>query len=363
MWIFLMFGFPLILVAIDFVYVMLSGKRLFHPMLIFFLELIVIFFYPLIFLTLLDDKTNDCCTASTAFSPDHRATIIFLIAVCIIGYAASRFKDSIISPISEVLINSILLIGIVLNVFIAMHINAEFWVFGNLPIILLFVIELIDNHKKAIVFVSKNCEAKNRFERIALKILDSNFLFKIPLLMVLALPILVLITSFLMLFGQKPDSIIRAFTDTYKHGFSQLDYMCDNVHCGGHFLCSVAANGHESIVVPKRYGERRGKRIICNRQLLVANAFEELIEERAPEIHAFIRGNYNKVGNVIHRYYDIFNLKIVSDIVYFFMKPLEWIFLIILYSFDRNPENRIAKQYLKSKDRMEIEKKLKINIL
>ena len=28
------------------------------------------------------------------------------------------------------------------------------------------------------------------------------------------------------------------------------------------------------------------------------------------------------------------------------MKPLEWIFLIVIYLFDANPENRIAIQYL-----------------
>ncbi|MGN1181023.1 MAG: DUF6688 family protein [Suilimivivens sp.] len=28
------------------------------------------------------------------------------------------------------------------------------------------------------------------------------------------------------------------------------------------------------------------------------------------------------------------------------MKPLEWIFLIVLYLFDEKPENRICRQYL-----------------
>jgi hypothetical protein len=33
------------------------------------------------------------------------------------------------------------------------------------------------------------------------------------------------------------------------------------------------------------------------------------------------------------------------------MKPLEWTFLLILYSFDRKPENRIARQYLSGEDK------------
>jgi len=78
----------------------------------------------------------------------------------------------------------------------------------------------------------------------------------------------------------------------------------------------------------------------------VANAFEELLQERMPAVHRSIRKQYNKVGNLIHRYYNIFNNKIISDIVYILMKPLEWCFLLVLYTFDSKPENRIATQYL-----------------
>lgn len=152
------------------------------------------------------------------------------------------------------------------------------------------------------------------------------------------------------LFGQKPDSLIRAFTDTYQHGFSQLDHLCENVQCGGHFLCSVGANGHPKIVKPIRYGERNGRKIICTRQLLISNAFEELVQEKCPLVHKMIRHNYNKVGRLIHRYYGIFNNKYISDLVYICMKPLELLFLLILYTFDKKPENRIAKQYLAKSD-------------
>ena len=96
-----------------------------------------------------------------------------------------------------------------------------------------------------------------------------------------------------MLFGQKPDSVIRAFTETYKHGFSQWDYKCDNVTCGGHYLCSVAAKGHTQIIKPERFGVRNGGRIICNRQLLISNAFEDLMQEMFPSLHRVIRQQYN----------------------------------------------------------------------
>ncbi len=167
-----------------------------------------------------------------------------------------------------------------------------------------------------------------------------------PVLIIICLPVILVVTAILLLFGQQPDSSIRAFTETYKHGFSQWDYMCDNVQCGGHFLCSVAAQGHPNIVRPKRLGVRHGKFIICNRQLLIANAFEDIIMEQFPYLHRLIRRNYNRIGDLIHRYYYWFENKYVSDTIYYLMKPLEWCFWIYLYLTDRQPENRIARQYL-----------------
>ena len=119
--------------------------------------------------------------------------------------------------------------------------------------------------------------------------------------------------------------------------------MCENGECGGHFLCSVAAKGHKSIVRPERYGERNGHKIICNRQLLIANAFEELMQDHVLFIHGYIRRQYNKVGSFVHRYYPVFSNKFVADIVYLAMKPLEWLFVLTLYTFDAKPEDKDCK--------------------
>lgn len=40
------------------------------------------------------------------------------------------------------------------------------------------------------------------------------------------------------------------------------------------------------------------------------------------------------------------NLFWAADVVYLCMKPLEWIFLLVLYLFDEKPEDRICSQYL-----------------
>jgi hypothetical protein len=331
---------------------LITGRRLYNKGITRLLEVAGMVGLPILYLWMLDENKNDCCSDSATFSPDHKLTIYILIAICIIVYFYSSFKNSIASPIIEVLTNSLLLFGFVFNIFIAVQVGQIFWLFGNIPVGLLFIFQLIDNHKRFLEFnQTTSLEHTNYFEKIAWKILTLSPFLKIPLLFILCLPILTIIASLLLLFGQKPDSIVRAFTDTYKHGFSQLDYLCDNVQCGGHFLCSVAANGHKKVVSPIRYGERNGNKIICNRQLLIANAFEELVQQKLPNAHKIIRHQYNKVGNAIHHHYHIFNNKFVSDCIYILMKPLEIFFLLTLYTFDKRPENRIAQQYLNKWDR------------
>jgi len=338
---------PSLLLTIDFVKFLITGKRLYNNGLTRVLEVAGMLVLPILYLWMLDENKNDCCSDSAAFSPSHKLTIYTLIVICVVVYFYSSYKGKLASPIIEVLTNSILLFGFVFNIFIGIQVGYIFWAIGNIPVGLLFIFRLIENHKIFLEFTqSVSSEPTNPFEIIAHKILMLNPFVKFPFLFVLCLPILTIIASLLLLFGQKPDSIVRAFTDTYKHGFSQLDYLCDNVQCGGHFLCSVAANGHKKVVNPIRYGERNGNKIICNRQLLIANAFEELLEQKLPKTHKIIRHNYNKVGNTIHRHYHIFNNKILSDCVYFLMKPLEIFFLLTIYTFDQKPENRIAKQYL-----------------
>ena len=111
-----------------------------------------------------------------------------------------------------------------------------------------------------------------------------------------------------------------------------------------------------SCVGPIRYGERNGNKIICNRQLLVANTFEEIVEQKIPRLHPTIRKQYNKVGNFVHRHYHIFNNKFIADSIYILMKPMEFFFLIVIYTCDKKPENRIAMQYLKRSDKLTLAK-------
>ncbi len=316
---------------------------------------------PFMYLIISDlGNSNSCCGDTAIFSPEYRIGIYFLMFLCIGAYLVSAWRKELLSPIQELVINVFLILGLIINVLLSVHLNDIddgylFWIFGNLPIILLILIKLSENHRLIKKQIAENqIEAKGEFGKLCMELLSLQPILKYSVLTMMLIPILVFVSMFLMLFGQKPDSLIRAFTDTYKHGFSQLDHLCANVQCGGHFLCSVGANGHREVVKPIRYGERKGNKIICNRQLLVSNAFEELVQERSPILHANLRANYNKVGDKIHKHYHVFNNKYVSDLVYLFMKPLEYFFLIVLYTFDRKPEDRIERQYLSGKDRKEL---------
>ena len=177
-------------------------------------------------------------------------------------------------------------------------------------------------------------------ERLNRKLLNSSrwpaaaFLLMWPLLGVLI--------CILILFGQRPDNAIRAWTETSDWRLS-LREAPQNIYYDEHYLCTVAAGGHRRLVKPLRRGVRHGHTVIVNRQLCIANAFEQVLEERAPRLHGRIRGFYDRYGFPIAR---CIRSPYAADAIYLLMKPLEWLFLAVLYLVDVKPENRIAVQYL-----------------
>ena len=156
------------------------------------------------------------------------------------------------------------------------------------------------------------------------------------------LPILGVLTILLILFGQQPDSIILAFTKTSDWILSG-EIAPPPVAYDTHYLCTVSLRGHKKLVKPTRFGIRRGEKIVVNRQLCVANAFEQLIEERTPRFHRGVRAFYDTYGYPVSKH---INSVWSADVVYLMMKPLEWIFVFVLYLFDEKPEDRICIQYL-----------------
>lgn len=156
-------------------------------------------------------------------------------------------------------------------------------------------------------------------------------------------PLLGILIAILVLFGQAPDSVIRAWTETSGWNLSRR-VAPQNVYYDEHYLCTVAAGGHRKIVKPLRLGIRHGHEVIVNRQLCVANAFEQVLEERTPRFHRALRNFYDKYGFPVAR---CIRSPYAADLIYYLMKPLEWFFLAVLYLTDVHPEDRIAVQYMK----------------
>lgn len=153
-------------------------------------------------------------------------------------------------------------------------------------------------------------------ERINKKVVDSSkwpglaFLFMWPLLGALV--------CFLLLFGQRPDNIIKAWTETSNWNLS-TKVSPQNIYYDEHYLCTVAAGGHPKIVKPIRKGMRHGHEVIVNRQLCIANAFEQVMEEYTPVFHRHIRKFYDKYGFPVAR---AIRSPYIADVVYILMKPL-----------------------------------------
>ncbi len=81
-------------------------------------------------------------------------------------------------------------------------------------------------------------------------------------------------------------------------------------------------------------GVRQGHPVVVNRQLC-ANAFEQVLEERR---HVSIASCVAIMTAMV-----VFTLAYQEEmgygLIYYLMKPLEWLFLLVLYLVDRKPEN------------------------
>lgn len=183
---------------------------------------------------------------------------------------------------------------------------------------------------------NENEQNRSWLRRKIKKISQYNILIFACLFLFIAVLEIIFILS-----GQGADAAIKAFTDTADWTFSKQIPPPPKEY-KGHYLCTVAAGGHKKVVKPLRLGTRHGATIIVNRQLCIANAFEDYIQEKLPRFHKVIRGAYDKYGYPVSKH---ITTPRRADAVYILMKPLEWAFLIFLYLFDTKPEQRISRQY------------------
>ena len=199
-------------------------------------------------------------------------TLITVGTVAFLGYLILRFIPlKMLPPLLSVLAMAAMYLGIGLCTLFTIQLMGGEFLLAVYPFNMLMVFG------KTVRQVCMQQEQARRFSWIA-------FLLMWPLLGVL--------TTILILFGQKPDSLIQAWTQTSDWTLS-LKQAPPNVLYDEHYLCTVAAGGHPELVKPLRMGERHGHRIVVNRQLLVANAFEELLTERMPGVHRRLRHFYD----------------------------------------------------------------------
>ena len=276
-------------------------------------------------------------------------TVFAIVLLGIISYGLIRIKKLKLPPLIIVCSMSGILICSIFMVVFIIQLSNNLMEKQGVVYLVLFPINYILCSLRAQIEVMKRYKEQN----IKAKEYDNKFLNKCSKLLydidnwpviaiILSIPLAILLICILVLFGQRPDEAIKAFLETSDWTLS-TKVSPPSVTYDAHYLCTVSLRGHKNLVKPIRMGIRRGEKIVVNRQLCVANAFEDLIQERTPKFHHFIRHVYDKYGYPLSKH---INTAIQADITYILMKPLEWIFLITLYLFDEKPENRIATQYI-----------------
>ena len=294
-------------------------------------------------------------------NPDYMLTFAVMCTMFAIGYLVWAFTSGQKRPpLLTVLCFSAMYVGVIESILFTIHIMGMNYTYENcvknycftsellytllIPLNMLLILVRVLLHSVKTHETDPDRSSKvesNAFLSACNRILNNAKYW--PLLALLfMIPLLGILTMILALFGQAPDAAIKAFSETANYTFS-TKIPPQNVFYDEHYLCTVAAGGHRRVVKPIRMGRRHGHDVVVNRQLMVANAFEQILEEKTPTFHKHVRDFYDRYGFPIAR---LIKSKYVADIIWFIMKPLEWFFLFVIYLVDVNPEDRIARQYL-----------------
>lgn len=312
--------------------------------------------------------SQDMASLHEPFSREHILTLLTLMAVGLVSYAYLKSKKEKAAPLAAVLSMAGVYIGIFVNLAVMVQlfgsISAQLPFGNSMPcdVLLMMLVPFnylllaVDLLVRVIRAQSRKLQEraqmteggsgaesepyKSRILNNCSRILAESGSWAVYALL-LTLPLLCIVIVMLLLFGQQPDSAIRAFTETSDWSLS-TKISPPPVILDSHYLCTAAMKGHKELVKPLRMGIRHGNKIVVNRQLCIANAFEQLLEERTPRFHRALRSFYDTYGYPISRH---IHSPWSADMVYLIMKPFEWIFLALLYLFDPTPENRIARQY------------------
>lgn len=354
-------GIPFVLSFLN-LWNLFAGRKLIPRVLLFLTLILGIAFYWVhaVVFDVTDAEWNEEVIEGAYHSPlsgEYLFSFLTLIAVGIVSLLTIALVPARkLSPIAAAFSLAGVLLGNVLSVLFCLQLAPLFFMksppyfagfIESMPLLFHFNVLLISLYHVRAQVLAQIPLMDGKIERSRSSVLKRlySFLRKAshwPVATFAALvPLVMLTEAVLILFGQGADSCAKMFTMTADWTFSSqippppLDY-------DGHYLCTVAAGGHRKIVKPLRMGKRKGVSIVVNRQLMVANAFEELLAERAPRLHGKIRRFYDAHGYPISR---LITTPLRADAVYVLMKPLEWLFAFALYLLSTDPEERISRQY------------------
>lgn len=310
---------------------------------------------------------TNACDSPALFRPFAEPEIFALLgghALACLAYVVSRVHERPLSALAECLVAGLMLFAIPLEILVEIQLGP--WLLGGVALapvllpaigpaitVILFVVELRSRLRR------RGLEAAERERARLEEKAEADLAYRAPvaeplppvwarvdrtiLARALALsPALVGLYAVIhSAWLGNPASALQVVTRTCDYTLSQLQVVVLPADC--HYLCTVAARGHAGLVKPLRVGRRGGIPIVVNRQLALANAFEDLLHERWPRFGRFARKVYDRLGWPLSRR---IQSRWASDLVYLAMKPAEWIFYLSLLILDRKPpEERIDRMY------------------
>jgi hypothetical protein len=320
----------------------------------------VVEFISIIVLPLLGISTNQDRCGEHPLDLNNLLTPYVCWGVSALGFYVSRYLKKQLPPLVLFLSSALVTFGFIYCAILTVHFG-KFLTFFFMPLAgaeifcplvgtFFLGTELLSYKKFYSAYLERNkAHLKGGIHSFFARVLASDFFKRNSAIAGLLLPLVVLLQGILYLLGQAPDSLILQFTESCGFLLSiRQECSCP----GDHYLCSVAAFGNKKLVKPTRNGIRGGKLILVNRQLLIANAFENWFEDHSPRLHKIMRKTYDAMNIPADKWA---RKKTIANFFYIVMKPAEWFFLLWLYLFDKKPETRIAKQYLPKNEIRDIE--------
>lgn len=138
-------GFPTLLVILEFFYFIKQDRRLLRwgAVALEVMILVVPFVLLRVYEVILGMKLGEAL-----FNPAYGWCIYTLIVLCQLAYFYCSIRKKMATPLWEVVINCLLVLGILLNILIAVELAAWPGILTIcLPAILLFILMLVNNHR------------------------------------------------------------------------------------------------------------------------------------------------------------------------------------------------------------------------